>query len=87
MIETDASTKMIQFLMGLNEGYGAVRNHILMQEPLLNVNKAYAMLQNVESQRMIKKNFEEILEPSAMMLRTQNYGKGNNKSTFKRKET
>lgn len=86
MTDTDASTKTIQFLMGLNEGYDAVRNQILMQEPLPNVNEAYAMLQDVESQRMIQKNFEEVLEPGAMMLRTQNYGKGSNKGPFKRKD-
>lgn len=53
----DSSTKTIQFLMGLNEGFDIVRNQILMQELLPTANRAYAMLQNVESQRLIHKNF------------------------------
>lgn len=69
--------------MGLNEGFDAIRNQILMQEPLSNANKAYAMLENVESQRIIHKNFEEALEHSAMMVKTQNYGKSNNKGSLK----
>lgn len=51
LTETYASTKTIQLLIGLNESFDAMRNQILMQEPLPNVNRAYATLQNVESQR------------------------------------
>lgn len=70
LTEIDSGAKTIQFLMGLNEGFDTVRNQILMQEPLPSANKAYAMLLNVESQRSVHNNFEENLEPSAMMIKS-----------------
>jgi len=38
--------------MGLNESYAHARSQVLMQIPVPNVNQAYAMIINVESQRM-----------------------------------
>lgn len=45
------------------------------------------MLQNVESQRVIHKNIEEVLEPSAMMAKVQNSGRPNQKGNSKRRES
>lgn len=56
--EIESSTKMIQFLMGLSEGFEVPRNQILMQDTLPNVNRIYAMLQNVESQKNVQKNLK-----------------------------
>ncbi|KAE8690040.1 hypothetical protein F3Y22_tig00110929pilonHSYRG00026 [Hibiscus syriacus] len=42
---------LFQFLMGLNELYSAVRSQILLMQPLPNVNQAYSMLVQEESQR------------------------------------
>lgn len=86
LTEIDSSTKTIQFLTSLNECFDVVRNHILKQEPLPNANRTYVMLQNVESHQIIHKNFEEVLEPSAMMVKTRNYGKGNTKGSLKKKD-
>lgn len=69
--EIYSSIKTIQFLMGLNEGFDAVRNHILLQEPLPSANKVYGMLQNVKSQKAVHKTFEDVLESSAMLVKTQ----------------
>lgn len=58
-----------------------------MQEPLPNVNKAYAMLLIVESQRLVQRNFKEYLDIAALMVKTQNVGKGSNsKNVHKKKE-
>lgn len=45
--------KLMQFLMGLNENYDQSRSQILMVEPTPNINKAYAMLIERESQRFM----------------------------------
>lgn len=45
--------KLMQFLMGLNEMYDQSKSQILMIEPTSNLNKAYDMLVERESQRSI----------------------------------
>lgn len=72
--------------MGLNDSFDEVRNQILMQEPLPNVKKTYAMLQNVESQRMVHKDLEDVSKHSTMMVKTQSFGKGNSKCSKKRRD-
>lgn len=44
--------KLWQFLMGLNESYAHVKSKVLMTSPLPIINQAYAMIINVESQRL-----------------------------------
>ncbi|KAH0678654.1 hypothetical protein KY284_019739 [Solanum tuberosum] len=46
--------KLIQFLMGLNEVYCAVRGHILMMKPLPSTNQAYSIILHDESQREVQ---------------------------------
>nr|XP_016507605.1 PREDICTED: uncharacterized protein LOC107825283 [Nicotiana tabacum] len=43
--------KLYQFLYGLNESYENAKNQVLIIRPLPNINQAYAMIFNVESQR------------------------------------
>lgn len=86
LTEMDSSTRIIQFLMGLSEVFDVVKNHILMQEPLPNTDKAYSMLQNVESQKIVHKNFEEVAESNIMMVKTQCYLRNGNKGGFKKRE-
>ncbi|XP_021629688.1 uncharacterized protein LOC110627652 [Manihot esculenta] len=45
--------KLMQFLMGLNEVFGSVRDQILGMDPLPTVNKAYSMVVKFESQREV----------------------------------
>ncbi|XP_075074520.1 uncharacterized protein LOC142162108 [Nicotiana tabacum] len=45
--------RLIQFLMGLNDIYSAVRSNILMLTPLPSVNQAYSLLIQDEKQREI----------------------------------
>lgn len=71
--------------MDLNSTFDGVKNQILMQEPLPSFNKAYAMLQTIESQILVYKNFEEQLESNAMMVKTQIGTKTtNNKGPYKK---
>lgn len=59
-----------------------------MQEPMPNANKAYAMLLNVESHKSVYKIFEDTLEASAMLVKTQSSGKStNNRAGFKKKDS
>nr|XP_016498339.1 PREDICTED: uncharacterized protein LOC107817075 [Nicotiana tabacum] len=44
--------KLYQFLTGLNDSYENAKNQVLMTRPLPNMNQAYAMIINVESQRI-----------------------------------
>ncbi|OIT27399.1 hypothetical protein A4A49_57151, partial [Nicotiana attenuata] len=43
--------KLYKFLTGLNDSYENVRDQMLMTRPLPNINQAYSMIVNVESQR------------------------------------
>ena len=44
---------VLEFLVGLNESYNGTRSQILMQDPLLNINKAYASVIQEERQRCL----------------------------------
>lgn len=44
------------------------------------------MLQNVESQKKMHKNFEEALEPCVMMAKVQIFGRPNQRGNVKKKE-
>lgn len=79
--EMDLKNKTIQFLMGLNSAFDGVKN----QMP--NVNKAYAKLQTMESQKLGQKLFEESVEDNAMMIKSQNNNRATgNKGKFKKKD-
>ncbi|XP_074360983.1 uncharacterized protein LOC141701207 [Apium graveolens] len=45
--------RVIQFLMGLNDSYTAIRGSILMKTPLPNLSQVYSILLQEESQREI----------------------------------
>ena len=47
----DQEQKLIQFLMGLNESYTAVRGNILMMTPLPTLGQTYSLLVQEERQR------------------------------------
>ncbi|XP_059309501.1 uncharacterized protein LOC132060493 [Lycium ferocissimum] len=52
-IEYMERQKLFQFLMGLNDGYAHARSQILMMNPEPNVNQAYAMIVQDESQKLL----------------------------------
>lgn len=86
LTNTESSSKTIQFLMGLNETFDPIRNQILMQEPLPNINKVFGMLLNMESQIQVQKGFKEMLNSSVMMTKTQSFSKNGNKGNMKRRD-
>ncbi|KAM0995580.1 hypothetical protein ACFX2C_005696 [Malus domestica] len=48
--ERDEKEKVMQFLMGLNESYAAVRGQILLMQPLPDTRKAYSLVLQQEKQ-------------------------------------
>ncbi|XP_021689616.2 uncharacterized protein LOC110671450 [Hevea brasiliensis] len=53
MSNIDEADKLMQYLMGLNEGYDHSRNQILIMDPVPNVNKAYSMILSIEKQKEV----------------------------------
>ncbi|GKA86819.1 retrovirus-related pol polyprotein from transposon TNT 1-94, partial [Tanacetum coccineum] len=51
VLEMESRSKLIQFLMKLNDDFESVRSQILSMDPLPNVNKAYYIVQQVEKQK------------------------------------
>ncbi|XP_020552465.1 uncharacterized protein LOC110012590 [Sesamum indicum] len=51
--EEDNLTKLVQFLMGLDDSYDNIRNQILVMDPFPSVNKAYSMVLRVERHRLV----------------------------------
>ena len=49
--EKDQANKVMQFLMGLNDSYFAIRGQILLLQPLPSIGKIYAMILQEEKQR------------------------------------
>jgi len=51
--EKNSRNQLIQFLMGLNSGYDAVRGQILAMDPLPTVNRAYYIIQQIKKQKQV----------------------------------
>lgn len=47
-LERDNEDILMQFLLGLSDQFDHIKNHILILDPLLFVNKAYSMVLKVE---------------------------------------
>ncbi|XP_058005298.1 uncharacterized protein LOC131181005 [Hevea brasiliensis] len=70
--------------MGLGENYDHVRNQILIQDPLPNVNKAYSMTLSVEIQREVHGSMTQVNENVAMVAKSD-FGKKDARSSKTRK--
>ena len=57
----------MQFLMGLNESYSAIRGQILLMNPLPDVAKAYSSIVQEEKQRSLGAA-REMMENSSMVV-------------------
>ncbi|GKB51389.1 pyridoxal 5'-phosphate synthase-like subunit PDX1.2 [Tanacetum coccineum] len=63
-LEIEGRSKLVQFLMKLNDDYESVRNQILSMDPLPNVNKAYYIVQSKQVYRhSVEQCFEKIGYP------------------------
>ena len=63
--------RLMQFLMGLNEAFGSVRDQVLGMDPLPTVNKAYSMVVKFESQREILGAMNDNSESLALLNKAQ----------------
>ncbi|KAG8637483.1 hypothetical protein MANES_15G127302v8 [Manihot esculenta] len=63
--------RLIQFLMGLNEAFGSVRDQVLGMDSLSTVNKAYSMVVKFESQREILESMNDDSESLALLNKNQ----------------
>ncbi|KAL4581663.1 hypothetical protein LXL04_006189 [Taraxacum kok-saghyz] len=75
MADFAASTRLMQFLMGLNDTFESLRNQILVLDPLPSVHKAYSMALSVEKQKEVQINFS-IPTENAMFVKTSNQNSG-----------
>ncbi|KAL0426173.1 UNVERIFIED_CONTAM: hypothetical protein Sradi_1152100 [Sesamum radiatum] len=64
-----ASNQLMQFLMGLNDSFDAIRNQILVMDPLPVVDKAYSLVLRVESQRQGQMHIEEANTNAALLAK------------------
>ncbi|XP_069145708.1 uncharacterized protein [Solanum lycopersicum] len=67
--------RMLQFLMGLNDGYAQARSQILLMHQLPSINQVYAMISQDESQKLaanLSRSMPESLNPTAMYASRSN---------------
>ncbi|KAF7844614.1 uncharacterized protein G2W53_001519 [Senna tora] len=81
-------TRLVQFLMGLNQTFEVIRSQILSLDPLPSVNKAFAMVVNIETEKEINMSLNgNQVEGSAMLakgnFRNDNFKKIEDKKTNK----
>ncbi|GJT01739.1 retrovirus-related pol polyprotein from transposon TNT 1-94 [Tanacetum coccineum] len=72
----DSNSKLIHFLMKLNDEYESVRSQILAMDPLPTVNKAYYIVQHIEKQKQVTNH---TFEPSAFFANMNNKGSNSGK--------
>ncbi|KAF7830422.1 uncharacterized protein G2W53_012755 [Senna tora] len=88
MDQLEADTKLVQFLMGLNQPFEVIRSQILSLDPLPSANKAFAMVANVETEKEINSSFNgNQIEASAMLargnFRNENFKKADDRKNEK----
>ncbi|KAL0302882.1 UNVERIFIED_CONTAM: hypothetical protein Sradi_6156300 [Sesamum radiatum] len=62
-------TQLLQFLMGLNNEYDHVHNQLLFMDPILHVNKAYAMVVSVEKQYEVHMELSDTVDGATMYVK------------------
>ncbi|KAL0373108.1 UNVERIFIED_CONTAM: hypothetical protein Scaly_0992400 [Sesamum calycinum] len=87
MADKIASTQLMQFLMGLNDSFDAIRSQILVMDPLPIVDKAYSLVLRVESQRQGQLNIEDITNNATMMVRNTDFRKSVGAKSYQKKKT
>nr|GEU50923.1 hypothetical protein [Tanacetum cinerariifolium] len=73
-LEIDSRSKLILFLMRLNDDFEAVKNQILSMDPLPNHNKAYYTVQQVEKQKQVT---HQTTDPTVFFAKGKKNKKGN----------
>ncbi|XP_055814295.1 uncharacterized protein LOC129883710 [Solanum dulcamara] len=81
VVKSKQDERLIQFLMGLNDVYAAVRSNIFMMSPLPNVNHAYSLLIQDEKQREAYVNPNFPGDTSSFLATHQNFSGQRYKNT------
>ncbi|KAK9706543.1 hypothetical protein RND81_07G133900 [Saponaria officinalis] len=68
MLDIASKEKVMTFLMGLHDTYDALRINILSMEPMPTINKAYSMVQQIESQKQISNVLSSTQDVSALVV-------------------
>jgi hypothetical protein len=63
--------KLMQFLMGLNDSYSAIRGQILLMSPLPSVRQAYSSVSQEEKQRLLSSTHTAINSSSSAAMAVQ----------------
>ncbi|XP_031256958.1 uncharacterized protein LOC116114962 [Pistacia vera] len=63
--------RLMQFLMGLNKSYSAIRGQILLMNPLLDIAKAYSSIIQEEKQRSLGVAYERTKNSSMVVRRVE----------------
>lgn len=71
MVKREANQRLVQFLMGLNPSYDAVRGNILMMKPLPSISETHSLLIQDEKQREIHVASQFFPESSSMHVNIQ----------------
>ena len=67
-MEEAETSRIIQFLMGLNENFANIRGQILNMEPRLSLTEIYNMLDQDESQRIVGSDQRITNHPAAFQV-------------------
>nr|GEX36683.1 hypothetical protein [Tanacetum cinerariifolium] len=70
-LEIEGRSKLVQFLMKLNDDYESFRNQILSMDPLPNVNKTYYIVQQVEKQKQVTNHVADPMDFFANMYQNK----------------
>jgi gag-polypeptide of LTR copia-type/Integrase core domain/Retrotransposon gag protein/GAG-pre-integrase domain len=86
--ENQQLERVIQFLMGLNDSYSAIRSQILTMDPLPNLGKTYSLVLQEEKQRGIRMPMVQPLESAALAASSErqpnhSYGRGRGRGNNK----
>ncbi|XP_047265098.1 uncharacterized protein LOC124897019 [Capsicum annuum] len=66
LYKAEQDRKLVQFLMGLNEAYTAVRGNILMMNPLPTLAQTFSLLVREERQREIKPSNQSFMDSTSL---------------------
>ncbi|XP_057517981.1 uncharacterized protein LOC130798903 [Amaranthus tricolor] len=82
IVELIKNQRLYKFLMGLNGAYKTVRGNILMIKPVPDVNTAYSILIQDETQREFSDNSASVSENNAFAVNRNQFNSNGNRNFF-----
>ncbi|XP_074336341.1 uncharacterized protein LOC141673489 [Apium graveolens] len=74
--------RMIQFLMGLNDSFTAIRGYILMRSPLPSIGRAYSFFLQEETQREIHSNSQFLADSASLAVNSNRFNYNTNYGNY-----